>query len=158
MATELFKMTADVNLMHVPYKGGTPALTAVVAGETSIYFAPLAVTLPFVQSGKLRLLAVTSPKRMPALPDTPAVAESGYAGYEYVSWFGLMVPAKTPKKTIATIHRAAIAALSRPDVIERLADLGISPVGDQPEEFAGYIKSEVEITRKLIEHTGITAE
>lgn len=158
LAAELFKIMAGVNLVEVRYRGGGNALTAVFTGEVPVYFVPLAAALPLIREGKLRALAVTTAKRLSALPGYPTVAESGYPGYDCGSWLGLAVPAKTPKDTIAKIHGAAVAALNRPDINKRMRDLSYITIGSQPEEFADYIKSEIERWRKIIRQTGITAD
>ena len=158
IATEMFKEMAGINLVHVPYKGGGPALGSLLAGETSVSFLPLATTLPHIRAGKLHLLAATSGKRAPMLPDTPTIAESGYPGYESELRYGLMVPAKTPKEIIATIHGAAIAALNNAGVSKRLNDLGYVPLGNTPEEFAAVIKSEIAKLGTLLRRLGVTAD
>jgi tripartite-type tricarboxylate transporter receptor subunit TctC len=153
---ELFKWMAGVNLLQVPYRGGGESLTAVVAGEVSVYFAPIAAALPQVRQGRLRPLAVTSVNRLLLLPEYPTVAEAGYAGYEFGNWYGILVPIKTPKETIAVIHEAAVSALRNPNLSKRLTDLGYIIVGDQPEEFAAHIKSEIALLAKIIQQTGVT--
>lgn len=153
---ELFKSMAGVDLLHVPYKGGGPALTAILSGEISVYFAPLASALPPIRQGRLRALAVTGAKRLPLLPELPTVAEAGVPGYAYSQWFALMVPSKTPKETISLIHRAVVTVLNKPDVVKRLNDLGCTPVGNQPEEFAAYIKTEIAILAELFRKLGVT--
>ncbi|MFH0934005.1 MAG: tripartite tricarboxylate transporter substrate binding protein [Pseudomonadota bacterium] len=158
LAAELFKGLAGINLVYVPYRGGGEALTAVISGETSVYFAPVAIALPFIRERRFRPLAVTTAKRLPAMPEYPTVAEAGYPGYAFGNWFGLLVPAKIPKETVATIHGAAISVLNNPDVSKRLKDLGFVLIGDQPEEFAAHIKSETEKMGKIIRETGVTAE
>jgi tripartite-type tricarboxylate transporter receptor subunit TctC len=157
VSAELFKTMAGVDILHVPYRGGGEAITAVVSGETPVYFAPLSTGLPQVRSGRLRPLAVTSAKRLPLLPELPTIAESGYPGFESGFWYGLMVPAKTPKEIIATIREATVAALKRPDVSKRMQDIVVTPIGDPPEEFAEFIKSEIEKWGKIIRATGLTA-
>jgi tripartite-type tricarboxylate transporter receptor subunit TctC len=157
IAAELFKGQAGIDLLHVPYRAGGEALTAVVAGETSVYFAPLATALPQIRRGRLRALAATSAKRLSLLPEYPTVAETGYPGYESGNWYGIMVPAKTPQEPIATIRGAGIAVLNNPVVSKRLNDLGYVPVGDQPEEFAAHIKSEIDKLRKILRQLGVTA-
>ena len=152
---ELFKWMAGVNMLQVPYRGGGESLTAVVAGEVSVYFAPVAAALPQVRQGRLRPLAVTSANRLLLLPEYPTVAEAGYAGYQFGNWYGIMVPIKTPKETIAGIHGAAISALRNPNVSKRLTDLGYIIVGDQPEEFAAHIKAEIALLAKIIQQTGV---
>lgn len=158
LAAELFKSTADVNLVEVPYRGGGPAVNAVVSGEVPVYFAPIATALPFVRQGRLRALAVCTAKRMPMLPEYPTVAESGYPGYESSNWHGLVAPAKTQKEIITVIHAAAIAALNRPDISKRIQDLGMTPIGDQPGEFAEFLKADIEKWRKIVRQKGLTAD
>ncbi|MEW6334699.1 MAG: tripartite tricarboxylate transporter substrate binding protein [Thermodesulfobacteriota bacterium] len=150
VAGELFKMMAGVDMMHVPYKSGGEAITAIVSGETSVYFAPFAVALPHIREKRLVPLAVTSTRRVPLLPDYPTVAESGYPGYQAGNWYGIMVPVKTPKETIALIRNAALKALKSPEIAKRLADLGYISIGDTPEEFAAHIKSEIDSLAKLL--------
>jgi tripartite-type tricarboxylate transporter receptor subunit TctC len=158
LAAELFMARAGVNLVHVPYRGGGAALTAVIAGETPVYFAPVASSLPQIRAGRLRALALTSAERMSLLPGLPTVAEAGYPGYECGNWYGLMVPVETPKATQAALHRAVLAALIQPDVNQRLVDLGYIVVGDQPEEFAAYIRSEVEKLAKIVKALNLKAD
>ena len=144
--------------MHVPYKSGAMAATGALSGETSVYFAPLPVATPHIREGRLRGLAVTSAKRVPTLANYPTIAESGYAGYAFGSWNGLMVPAKTPQETIAIIHAAAVKVLNDQNVIRRLNELGYIPVGDRPEEFGAYIKSEIATLGKILRKSSVTAE
>lgn len=144
VAGELFKSMAAVDLLHVPYKSGGEAITGIVTGEVPLYFAPLATALPQVRQGRLRALAVTTLKRLPQLPEHPTVAESGYPEYETGNWYGLMVPVKTPKETIAAIRNAALVALNNPDVSRRMTDLGYVIIGNQPEEFGAHIRSQIE--------------
>ena len=158
LAAELFKLVAGVNMVEMPYKGGAPAQTAVIAGEVSIYFAPIATALPFIRDGRLRALAVGSATRVPMLPDYPTVAESGYPDYESSNWHGLVVPAKTPKEIVASIHAAAVTALKRPDIAKRMQELGLTPIGDQPDEFGEFIKADIEKWRKIVRQKGLTAD
>ena len=158
VAAELFKAQAGVNLLHVPYRAGGEALTAVLSGEVSVYFSPLATALPQVRQGRLRPLAVTAAKRVPVLPEYPTVAELGYPGYQSGNWYGLLVPAKTPKEIIAAIRAAAVAALNNETVARRLADLGYIAIGDQPDEFAAHIKAEIESLGRILREFRITAE
>ena len=150
LATELFKKQAGVDLLHVPYKGGAPALTAVMSGESAVYFAPLAAALPQIKQGRLRALAVTSPKPLELLPGYPTVSSAAAPKYEFSCWYGLFVPARTPQRLIATIHAAVITVLNDSGVRKRLADLGFIPGGNLPTEFAAYVRSEVEIARDLV--------
>jgi len=158
LAAELFKLTADVNLVEIPYRSGAPSLTAVIAGEVPVYFGPIATVLPHVREGRLRALAVSTASRLPTLPRLPTVAESGYPGYEAGNWHGLMVPARTPRQIIVTIREATVAVLNQPDVHRRLSDLGYTAIGDQPEEFTAFLKSDIAKWRNLIRQKGITAD
>ena len=150
VAGELFKMQAGVDLMHVPYKSGGEAIIGVVTGEVPVYFSPLATALPHVQQGRLRGLAVTTLKRLPQLPQYPTVAESGYPAYQAGNWYGVLVPAKTPKEAIGTIRSAAIRGMNDSAVNKRMVDLGYVIIGDQPEEFAAHIRSEIASLAKIL--------
>ena len=143
IAGELFKLQAKVNMLHVPYRAGGEALTAVVSGETSVYFAPIAPALPHARAGRLRALAVTSSARLPLLQDLPTVGESGYPGFQTGNWYGLVVSARTPPDIIAALNKAAIAVLRNPSVNKRLVDSGYLVIGDTPEQFGAHIKSEI---------------
>lgn len=156
MATELLKSKAGVDMLHIPYVGGGPALTAVISGQTLVYGAPLATALPHLPNGRLRGLAVTSAKRNSLLPGMPAAAET-IPGYEFTAWAGLLVPVKTPKEVIATLRNAVVTALNRPDVSKRLSDLGYDVVGGQPDELAAFIKLDIETMAKLIRDNGLSA-
>lgn len=158
LAGELFKAQAGVNLLHVPYRAGGEALTAVLSGETSVYFAPLAPALPHVRQGRLRPLAMTSARRVSLMPELPTVSESGYPGYESGNWYGLSVPSKTPKGTIAAIRDAAVSVLNNPNASKRLADLGYISVGSQPDEFAAHIRAEVERLGRIIRALNLAAD
>jgi tripartite-type tricarboxylate transporter receptor subunit TctC len=158
LAAELFKGMAGVDIVHVPYRGGGEALTAIASGEVSVYFAPLAPTLPYIRQGRVRALAVTTLKRLPQLPELPTVAESGYKGYQAGNWYGIEVPVKTPRDLVTAIRNLAVAAMNEPATNKRLLDLGYIIVGDQPEEFAAFIKSEIATFGKIIKQSGVTAE
>ncbi len=158
LAPELFKKQAGVDMVHVPYKGGGEAQTSVVVGETTVYFGNIGTALPFIQQGTLRALGVTSVKRVPMLPDCPTIAEAGYPGYQAESWFGFMVPAKTPEQVIATIRAATISALNNPDVIKRLNALAYIPVGDPSAEFGAYIQSEIAKYRQVVSDLRLTVD
>jgi tripartite-type tricarboxylate transporter receptor subunit TctC len=157
LAAEMFKTQAGVNLQHVPYRGGGEALIAVVTGEVSVYLGPLATVLPQVQQGKLRGLAVTTLARLPGL-SYPTVAESGYPGYEAGNWYGLVVPAKAPREAIAVLRNAILAAYKNPVVAKRMDDLGYVQGGSTPEEFAAFIKSEIDKLAKILRQVGAKAE
>ncbi len=154
VAGELFKMQAGVDLMHVPYKSGGEAIVGVLTGEVPLYFSPLAPALPLVQQGRLRAPAVTTPKRLALLPQSPTVAESGYAGYQAGNWYGLAAPAKTPREIIAAVRGAAVKALADPVVAKRMTELGYVTVLDQPEEFAAHIRAEIASLAKVLKGLG----
>ena len=158
MATELFRSQANLDMLHVPYVGGGPALTSVITGETLLYGAPLATALPQIRQGKLRPIGVTTVKRIPLLPDCPTIAET-VPGYEFNAWAGILVPAKTPVETIDKIRNAVVSALERPNVSKRLSDLGYHVFSDhQGSELAAYMKSEIEKMAKLIRDNGLAAK
>jgi len=158
LAAELLKEQAAINLLHIPYRGGNEAMTSVMSGETSVYFSPLAITLPFLNDNRLRALAVTTTKRIAVVPQYPTVAEAGYPDYVAGNWFGIMVPAKTPRDIGVTLHEAALRALANADVARRLTDLGYVIVGDRAEEFAAHLRSEIAKLGKIIRKTGLSAE
>jgi tripartite-type tricarboxylate transporter receptor subunit TctC len=158
LAAEIFKAQAGVNLRHVPYKGGGESLTSIVSGETIVYFSPLPVALPQMKSGRLRGLAVTSKQRVNLVGDLPTIAESGYPGYEFNLWNGLIVHAKTPKETINAIHKAVLTALHSPETAKRLTEMSSNAVGSQPEEFGAFVKSEVDGIAKLVAKLNLKAQ
>jgi tripartite-type tricarboxylate transporter receptor subunit TctC len=142
LAGELFKSMAGVDMAHIPYKGAAPAMQDLLAGQIQLMFDNMASALPQVKGGKIRALAVTTPRRSIYAPDLPTIAESGLPGFDVSTWFGLFAPANTPKEAVARLHDEFVRALALPDVKEKLANLGIEPVGNKPEEFAAYIKTE----------------
>jgi tripartite-type tricarboxylate transporter receptor subunit TctC len=150
IGAELFKRQAGIDLLHIPYRAGGEALTSVIAGETGVYFAPLASTLSYLQQGRLRALAVTSTRRLGLLPQYPTVAELGYPDYESGFWHGLLVPAKTPREIIIPLRSAAVQVLNQPAVAQRLVELGYVSYGTTPEEFGVYLKSEINKLRNLL--------
>ena len=145
-------------MLHVPYKGGGPALTAVIAGEVSVYFAPLGVAQPHLQSARLRPLGVTTLKRVPLFPALPTISEAGLKGYESGNWFGLLVPAKTPREIVAALHNAAVAVLRDPVMVKRLNDMAYVPVGGTPDELATHIRREVERLGKIVRALNLSAD
>ena len=158
LAAELFKGMAGVNIVHVPYRGGGEALTAILSGEISVYFAPMAPILPHIRQGRVRALAATTSKRLDAFPQMPTIAESGYNGYQAGNWYGLVTPAKTPRDIVSAIRTAAVAAINERTTRQRLIDLGYLIVGDQPDEFAVFIKSEITTLGNIIKQTGVTVQ
>jgi tripartite-type tricarboxylate transporter receptor subunit TctC len=153
-AAEYFNGMANAKMLHVPYKGGGPALTAAVSGETAVYFTPIGPGLPHIQSGKLRPLGVSAPKRLAQLPAVPPIAET-LPGYEMLSWAGLMVPAGTPQGIIESIHKTAVSVLNTPEVNKRLGAMGYIVVGGGPEELAAYVKTEIAKYSRIIRQIGL---
>lgn len=150
LTTELFAYMAKIKLQHVPYKGGGPAQIAVISGEMQMMLAGLASALPFVKSGRMRALAVTSKKRSPASPDLPTIDESGVPGYVKEYWAGLFAPAGVPEPIIARVYQAAVEVLKNPETVKWLAAQGATPVGDPPAEFDAFVHDEIITWRKLI--------
>jgi tripartite-type tricarboxylate transporter receptor subunit TctC len=155
LAGELFKLTFKLDLATVPFNGAGPAIQSAVAGHTPIAFTALPPTAPQVQGGKLRGLAVTSDKRSSALPDVPTMAEAGVTGQESETMQGIFLPAGTPKEIVALLNREIAKAMAMPDVKEKCTQLGFDPVADKPDEFAAYIKKEVEKWAKVIKDAKI---
>ena len=154
LAAELYKQMAGVDILHVPYKGSAPAVADLLGGQVQMMFDNMPVSLPHAKAGKLRALAVTSLKRSPALPDVPTMDEEGLKGFDATSWFGLLAPAGTPKDIIAKLNAASVAALATPDMRERLAAQGADPVGNTPDQFAAFIKAEIEKWAKIVKASG----
>jgi tripartite-type tricarboxylate transporter receptor subunit TctC len=143
LAGELFKSMAHVDMNHVPYKGGAPAINDVVAGQVDLMFSPMAIAMPHVKSGRLRALAVTSTTRWPAARDLPTVAESGLKGYEATGWYGIVAPAKTPHAVVMRLNQEIVKVLAFPDVRQQLASFDLEPVGSSPEQMASHVKEEL---------------
>lgn len=158
LAVELFQSIAKVRMIHVPYKGSGPAVQALVGGESQIGFNNILAVLSYVNAGRLKGIAVTSPKRAPAVPNLPTLAESGVTGYEAMSWNGMFAPAKTPRAIITKVHAEVVKALNSPDVRDKLVAMGSDPVASTPEEFAAYVKSEVARWGKVIKDNNIRGE
>ncbi|HKS84701.1 MAG TPA: tripartite tricarboxylate transporter substrate binding protein [Pseudolabrys sp.] len=155
LAGELFKLSFRLDLTTVPFNGAGPAIQSAVAGHTPIAFTALPPTAPQVQAGRLRGLAVTSKKRSSALPDVPTMAEAGISGQESETMQGILVPAGTPKEVVNLLNREIVKVMSLPDVKEKCAQLGFDPVADKPDEFAAYIRKEVDKWGKVIKDAKI---
>lgn len=152
---EQFRVVTGIDIVHVPYGGSGPAIASVVAGHTQIGFAALSAAAPLVQEGQLRVLAVMSKHRSPALPELPTIAEAGYPGLEGDGWIGVLLPAGTPKDLVHLLHDQIVNILALPDIKERLSTLGFEPVGSTPEEFAEQMKLEMEKWSKVIRAANI---
>ena len=158
LAGELFNSMAGVKLVHVPYKGASPALADLLGGQVQLMFSTMPPALPHVKDGKLRALAVTSAKRSPAAPDLLTLDEAGLPGFEANTWHGVVLPAGASAEVIAKLNREIVAILHLPDVVERLSAQGAEPVGSTPEEFAAYIRSETAKWAKVVRESGAKAE
>jgi len=157
LAGELLKSLAGISMVHVPFKGGGPALVAVIAGEVQIMFATMPAAMPHVKSGKVKPVAVTTAKRSKAMPDLPTIAESGVKGYDASTWYGLLAPSRTPPAIVTRLHGDTVKILAGP-TRQRLEAQGFEPDGGTPAEFASYIKSEITKWAKVIKDAGIPAE
>jgi tripartite-type tricarboxylate transporter receptor subunit TctC len=150
LAAEQFKKRTGVDMRHIPYKGGGPAVVSILSGESHVYFAPVPPVLAHIRNGALRALAVTTTKPMELLPNVPPVADAGVPGYEFSCWYGLFMPAGTPKPMIDTMYDAILQVLNDEGVKQRLMELGFVPGGNRPDAFAEYVKAEVESARELV--------
>jgi tripartite-type tricarboxylate transporter receptor subunit TctC len=157
LASELFKTMAGINMVHVPYKGGGPAMADLLAGQISLMIELLPTALPQIKGGKIRALAVSIPKRSPVLPDLPTIAET-LPGYDLTIWTGMLAPGGTPKEIVQRLSVAVLAVLKSPDMRERLASQGAEPVGDTPAEFSAYIKKEIARWAVVVKASGARAE
>jgi len=158
MSGELFRSMAKIEMTHVPYRGGGPALNDVIPGRIDVYFGTMPSTLSLVRSGQVRGLAVTSAKRSPFLPDLPTIAEAALPGYDVTAWYGLFVPAKTPPAIVTKIHDDAVAAIEYPQVKQRLADIAAVAESSTPAELGALIKSEMALWGPVIRNANIRGE
>jgi tripartite-type tricarboxylate transporter receptor subunit TctC len=158
MSMELFKSMAGLDIVHVPYKGSSPALTDVVSGQVAGMFVNLPPAVPLIKAGKLRALAVTTRSRSPLLPDVPTVAESGVPGFETVAWFGILAPAGTPKPIVDRLSQEIARIAKTPEMRERLLALGAEPVGSTPEAFAAVIDRDIAKWKPLAKSVGIKVD
>jgi tripartite-type tricarboxylate transporter receptor subunit TctC len=154
LAGELFDTMASVKMTHVPYRGTAAAVTDTIAGQVQVIFDTLPSAMPFVKSGQLRALAVTSAQRDPSLPNLPTLAESGLPGYEVGSWYGLLAPAGTPPAAVDKISKLVAQIVRRPDIRQKLIEQGATPVGDTPAEFATHIASELKKWAPIVKASG----
>jgi tripartite-type tricarboxylate transporter receptor subunit TctC len=155
LAGELLKLTAGIDITHVPYKGGAPLALAVIAGEVEIGFADLPILMPHLRSGAMRALAIGGTSRDPLMPDVPTMAEAGLPEVMTDNWHGLVAPARTPPAALAALQRAALAALTDPEVMRLLRDQGAIPAGNSPAEFTAFIRSETARWGEVIRRAGV---
>jgi len=158
LSGELFKSLSGIDALHVPYKGGAPALNDLIGGQLSFMIENMPGTMPFAKSGKLRALAVTSPQRSPLEPALPTMAEAGVPGYEVVGWNGIVAMTGTPPEIVARLHAEVAKILRSPEVKQKMVALGAQPVGSTPDEFAAFIKAEMARWGKIIKEKGIRSE
>ena len=158
LSAELFQFMTGVKWVHVPYKGGGPAVIELLAGQTSLMFANMPTAIQFARDGRLRALAVTGAKRAPATPDIPTVAESGIPGFDVTTWNGVSAPAKTPRAIVDRLNSEIVRALNSPDLRERLMSQGADPVGNTPEQYTAFIQNEITKWAKVIQAAGIKGE
>ena len=158
LAGELFKLTAKIDIVHVPYRGAAPAVNDLLGGQVQMVFLDLPVLLPQVKAGKLRPIAVGAEKRVPTLPDVPTTGEAGMPSLQTENWYGMVAPAGTPKEIIATLNKAAVAALKDPEVVSKLSSQGAILVGDTPDEFRAFIASETAKWAKVIKDAGVPTQ
>jgi len=157
LGLELFKAATGINVVHVPYKGGAPALTDLIAGQVQLLFISIPSVMPQVKAGRLKALAVSSARRSLSAPDVPTVAESGYPGFEYVNWNALFAPAATPRAIISKLNTEVVKIMRDPDLAQKLVGQGAEPAPGTPEQLAQYMRVDFDRWRKVIRAAGITA-
>jgi tripartite-type tricarboxylate transporter receptor subunit TctC len=155
LAGELLNYMAHIDVQQVPFRGSSLVVTDLMGGRITMSFIPPTATLPLMNEGKIRPLAVTSPERAPFLPNIPTMAESGYPGYEVPGWFGMVAPAKTPAAVIDRLNRETVKIMGAPEIREKLNAIGIVPLTNTPAEFAALINKEAAYWAKVIKDTGI---
>jgi tripartite-type tricarboxylate transporter receptor subunit TctC len=155
LAGELLRQVAKIDIVHVPYKGGGPALTDVIAGQIELTFVGAPAAMPYIRSGRLKVLAVSTARRSAALPDVPAIAELGYPQYELATWYGLLAPARLSSATAMRLSGEIAKVVSAPDVRERLLGFGIEPVGSTPEQFMQHLRNEIARWTPVIQQSGL---
>jgi tripartite-type tricarboxylate transporter receptor subunit TctC len=158
LAGELFKLTAKIDIVHVPYRGAAPAVNDLLGGQVQMVFLDLPVLIPQVKAGKLRPIAIGTEKRVAALPDVPTTGEVGYPTLLTENWYGMVAPAGTPKDVVATLNKAAVEAMKDPAVVSKLASLGAILVGNSPDEFRTFIASEKAKWAKVIKDAGVPTQ
>ncbi|MGZ5232059.1 MAG: tripartite tricarboxylate transporter substrate binding protein [Burkholderiales bacterium] len=158
LAAELFSSMTEIKMTHIPYKGGGPAVVALAGGQVSVGFATTPSVVGHIKSGKLRGLAVTTAQRSPSTPDLPTISEAGVPGYDAGTWYGLLVPAGTPREIVIRLHTESLKLLKQPDVKERLDSAGFEVIGNTPEQFAAFIRAEIDKWARVVKASGARAE
>ena len=157
LATELFKLLTGVQINHIPYKGAGPASVDLFAGQIPIYFMNALQVTQYVRTGRVRALGVTTGKRFPPLPDVPTIAEAGVPGYAMSNWYGMLVPAATPRANVMKLSAELARILNLPEIKDRLTNQGAILVGSTPEEFAAFLRSEIATAAKIVKASGMSA-
>ena len=158
LAAVMFSSLTGIEMVHVPYKGLSPALTDLLGGQVQLMFSSVVAIVPHVKEEKLRALAVSSQQRTSLMPDLPTIAESGVAGYETSSWYGILAPAGTPNEIVARLNAALVKVIAQPDVRDALAKEGATPVGNSPQAFAAFIEAEKQRMGNLIRQAKLAME
>jgi tripartite-type tricarboxylate transporter receptor subunit TctC len=158
LAGELFQRRAGIEMVHVPYKGGAPAMTALLAGDVQLVFEPIPSASQHLRSGQLRALAVTTLKRTTSLPDLPTIAEAGLPGYESRGWIGLVAPAGTPRGIVERLNQTVVSIVRSPEIAARLTEMGLEVTASSPAEFADFISQEIAASRELVTAAKITLD
>ena len=158
LAGELFKSMTGTSMVHVPYRGGAPAMVDLIAGRVQLSFGSVATTIPHIQAGRLRAIAMTGTKRFEGLPGVPTIAESGVPGYEINNWYGIFLPANTPQDIIQRLNAETIKILQKPEIRAKLIAAGLEPMWNTPTEFAGYVRAETAKWRKIVIDSGAKAD
>lgn len=158
LAGEMLKTAGGIQMTHIPYKGGGPAVQDLIAGHVGLMFENMPSILPHVQAGRLRGIATTGPKRSPAIPELPTMIESGFAGFEAGSWYGIFAPAGTPPEIVERLHAEVVKALKTPEMQKQLSAQGADPVGNSPRQFADFIRAEIAKWAKVIRDSGARPE
>jgi tripartite-type tricarboxylate transporter receptor subunit TctC len=158
LSAERFRLSAGIEVLHVPFKGGAEAMLEVMTGRVDFFFGPVGLVLPLIQQGKLTALIVNSAKRAPTLPDVPTTREAGFIDAEFPIWFGLFAPAKTPREIVEKLHGQTVEAMQTPKVRDKLAGLGVDPMVMTPNEFDAYVQKEIAVNATLVKAAGIKPE
>lgn len=158
LAMEMLKQMAGINLVHIPYNGGGPAMTALLSSEVPVMFNNILAAVPHIKAGRLTALGVTGSQRSPALPGVPTIAEAGVAGFEVIAWFCVLAPAGTSAAIVAKLNAEVARILKLPEIKERLVGQGLDPVGNSPDEFSRFLRTEILKWTKVIKYAGIAPD
>ena len=158
LAGELLRGMAKIDIVHVPYKGGGPAMQGFLGGQVASFFATPVSSISQIRAGKAKAVATTGTKRAALMPDVPTIAESGYAGYEALNWYGFLAPKGTPREIVERLNKELVKALANPQVVSAMNKTGVEPQSSTPEEFAAYIKREYDTWGKVVKEAGIKAQ